>query len=99
MNGCDPSGPEKRLDGRLVRLFVVRGSANSRLAERNLRAFLDQNPEFAANVEIVDISERPAEAVAAGVYVTPTLMRIPTMSGAVAVGTLDDASILRELLS
>jgi hypothetical protein len=98
MNGFDHNGTGNGV-GRRVRLFVVRGSANSRLAERNLRAFLDQRPEFAANVEIVDVSEQPAEALSAGVYVTPTLIRIPAASGGVAVGTLDDPSLLEEILA
>jgi len=99
MTSDDHGRPKNQVDGRQVRLFVMRGSANSRLAERNLRAFLDQHPEFATNVEVVDVAERPAEALSAGVYVTPMLIRVPADCGRVAVGTLDNTAILSEILA
>jgi hypothetical protein len=82
-----------------VQLFIVRGSANSRLAESNLRAFLTAHPELATDVEIIDFADQPDISLAAGVFVTPTLVRIAGEKSAVAVGNLQDQRILLDLLS
>jgi hypothetical protein len=82
-----------------LQLFIVRGSANSCLAEANLRLFLAAHPELATDVEIIDFAEQPAISLAAGVFVTPTLIRLAGEKSTVAVGNLQDQRALLELLS
>jgi hypothetical protein len=84
---------------KFVRLFVARGSANSRAAETNLRSFLAAHPELIAEVEFIDVREDPEAALSAGVFVTPTLIRSVGDKTMIAVGNLHDVAALVELFS
>ncbi|MEC9346643.1 MAG: circadian clock KaiB family protein [Pseudomonadota bacterium] len=59
--------------GLRLRLFIVAGSPGSRIALSNLERVMAEAGIDRASVEIVDVSEAPDKAVAAGVLVTPTL--------------------------
>ena len=71
-----------------LRLYVAGGALNSNQAVANLRALCATHLPGGHEIELVDVFREPKRALADGVFMTPTLMRIapaPTMR---IVGTL-----------
>ena len=58
-----------------LRLYVAAGAPNSERALVNLEAIREAHLG-ACNVEVIDVFEAPERALADGVLVTPTLLRI-----------------------
>lgn len=59
-----------------LRLYVAGDAPNSALARANLAACLASHPGTRYNLEIVDFLREPARALADGVIVTPTLVKL-----------------------
>jgi circadian clock protein KaiB len=57
-------------------LYVAGDSYNSMLARANLIRLCDENPPGSHVIEIIDVLVEPARALAAGVFVTPTLIKL-----------------------
>jgi circadian clock protein KaiB len=66
----------KAARGLKVRLYVAGRAPNSVRAEENLRLIADKYDEIAWEVEVVDVLVEPLRALADGVLVTPTLIRL-----------------------
>lgn len=72
-----------------LRLYVAGGARNSVLARDNLERLL-QGASQAAEVEVVDVLSTPERALADGVLVTPTLIRLAPSPQRRIVGNLSD---------
>jgi circadian clock protein KaiB len=70
------------------RLFVADHTQNSRQAIANLRSLCKEQLPDRHSIEIVDVLREPARALAAGVFMTPTLLRISPVPVVRIVGTL-----------
>jgi circadian clock protein KaiB len=71
----DLRGPD-RTKGLVLRLYVAGESPSSRRAIANLKAICATVFDDQCEVEVLDVLEHPERALADGVLVTPTLIRI-----------------------
>lgn len=85
--------PGKRQALRL-RLYIAGNAPNSLRAIENLRAFCSTNLLVGHDLEIVDLLKDPSRALADGIIVTPTLLRLSPLPAMRVVGNLSDASKL-----
>jgi circadian clock protein KaiB len=70
------SGPNQTGGPVVLRLYVAGESPSSRRAIVNLKAICDNEFDNQCEVEVVDVLEHAGRALADGVLVTPTLIRI-----------------------
>ena len=75
-----------------LRLYIAGQAPNSVRAIANARAICDEH--FAARhaLEIVDLLEQPQRALADGIIVTPTLLKLSPRPQKRLIGTLNDTS-------
>lgn len=77
--------------GLRLRLYIAGRAPNSVRAIANCRAICDEHFAAAYELEIVDLLDQPERALADGVIVTPTLLRLlPTPVR--VIGNLSDPS-------
>lgn len=85
-------------DGTMVlRLYVAGNGPNSVAARANLRRIL-ATAKRPHSLEIVDCLEQPMRALNEGVLVTPTLIRRDATPPVTIIGSLNDATRVREAL-
>jgi circadian clock protein KaiB len=86
-------------DARLrLRLYVAGNAPNSVRAVANVRAICDEHFAAGHDLEIVDLLVHPLEALADGIIVTPTLLKLTPLPALRLVGTLSDTSQVVEAL-
>lgn len=68
-------GKERKNGALRLRLYVAAGAPHSERALANLERIRERHLEV-CTVEVVDVFEAPERALADGVLVTPTLLRI-----------------------
>jgi len=73
-----------------LRLYVVSGAPNSATARANLFDILSEIPDDSYSVEVIDCITDPRRALADGVIVTPTLVKVAPEPQRTVVGTLAD---------
>ena len=78
-----------------LRLYVAGASPSSSRALSNLRAFCDKHLGGCPPVEVVDVVKDATQALADGVIVTPTLVRLAPAPPQKIVGDLSDEARLR----
>jgi circadian clock protein KaiB len=76
--------------GLLLRLYVAGNSPNSLRAIANARAICDEHFASGHEIQIVDLLEHPLQALADGIIVTPTLLRMSPLPVQRMVGNLND---------
>ncbi|MET0517564.1 MAG: circadian clock KaiB family protein [Burkholderiaceae bacterium] len=81
------------------RLYVAGDSLNSSQALANLRALCGaaRLPNRHA-IDIVDVFSDPARALADGVFMTPTLIKLAPSPARRVVGNLSQTALVREVL-
>ena len=87
----------RRLPFRL-RLYVAGGALNSTQAVANLRALCTAHLPGRHEIELVDVFREPKRALADGVFMTPTLMRIAPAPTLRIVGTLSSTQPVLDAL-
>jgi len=87
MANVDPKAPGLRL-----RLYVVGNAPNSMRAIANVKAICDEYFAAAHELEIVDLLRSPQRALADGILVTPTLVRLMPLPVQRVVGNLSDTA-------
>jgi circadian clock protein KaiB len=87
-----PSEPAPVAAMRVMRLYVAGGAPNSVQAIANLEAICRQHLKGNYQLEIVDVFEQPLRALADGVIVTPSLIKLSPPPAARVVGNLSDQS-------
>ena len=75
-----------------LRLYIAGQAPNSVLAIANCRAICAEHFASAHELEIVDLIEHPKRALADGVIVTPTLLKLLPLPVRRIVGSLSDTS-------
>jgi circadian clock protein KaiB len=85
---------QRTKDPMLLRLYVAGDSANSVMAKSNLLAALAHLARDAFKLELVDVLREPARALAEGVLVTPTLVKVSPVPERRIIGNLRDREAL-----
>jgi len=80
------------------RLYVAADAANSAQAISNLQAICRTHLPERHEIEIVDVFREPQLALAKGVFMTPTLIRISPAPERRIVGTLSQTQIVLQSL-
>ena len=75
-----------------LRLYVAGSAPNSVLAIANCRAICDEHFAAAHALEIVDLLEHPKRALADGIIVTPTLLKLLPLPALRLIGSLSDTN-------
>jgi circadian clock protein KaiB len=75
-----------------LRLYVAGHAPNSVRAVANLRAICDEHFAAGHELEIVDLLDHPKRALADGIIVTPTLLKLLPLPVQRVIGTLSDTS-------
>lgn len=70
------------------RLYVAGGSANSQIAREHLEAICRERLAGRFRVEVIDVMKQPERALADGILVTPTLVRIEPSPQVRVIGNL-----------
>jgi circadian clock protein KaiB len=88
------SGPEGGTPkaGLLLRLYVAGDAPNSLRAIANVRAICAEHFASGHELEIVDLLEHPRRALADGVVVTPTLIKLFPLPSQRVIGNLSDTN-------
>ncbi len=63
-------------EGLVLRLYVTGSAPNSLRAIANAKAICDEHFASGHELEIVDLLDHPQQALADGIVVTPTLLRL-----------------------
>lgn len=85
-----PSDPTAVAAMMVMRLYVAGGAPNSVRAIANLEAICRQYLKRNYQLEIVDVFEKPLRALADGVIVTPSLVKLSPLPATQVVGNLSD---------
>ena len=80
------------------RLFVAGGTPNSAEALGNLTMLCEICLPHQHDIEIVDVFREPGRALAEGIFMTPTLLRLEPAPITRVVGTLSNAEVLHRAL-
>lgn len=84
------SGVGAKSVARSLRLYVAGNAPNSLRAISNAQAICQQHPDAPYALEIVDVLEHPKRALADGIIVTPTLIKVSPLPSQRMVGNLSD---------
>lgn len=80
------------------RLFVSGDATNSMQAIANLRALCAEYFPDRHAIEIVDVFREPQRALADGVFMTPTLLKLAPLPAQRIVGTLSQRQVVLQSL-
>jgi circadian clock protein KaiB len=80
----------KPSSGLVLRLYVAGNAPNSRRAIANVTAICAEHFKAAHEMEIVDLLEQPERALADGIVVTPTLLKVLPLPVQRMIGDLSD---------
>lgn len=80
------------------RLYVAGDAANSTQALANLRAICAVNLPGRSSIEVVDVFGQPGRALADGVFMTPTLIKLSPAPVRRIVGSLNQREHVLEVL-
>ena len=75
-----------------LRLYVAGGAPNSLSAIANVKAICDAHFAAGHRLEIVDMLQQPLRALADGIIVTPTLLRLFPLPVRRVIGNLSDTA-------
>ena len=75
-----------------MRLYVAGNAPNSVRAIANARAICDEHFAARCDLEIVDLLEHPQRALADGIIVTPTLLKLLPLPVQRVIGNLSDTN-------
>jgi circadian clock protein KaiB len=75
-----------------LRLYVAGNAPNSLRAIANTKAICEEFLTARCDLEIVDLLKHPERAIADGIIVTPTLLRLRPLPVQRAIGNLSDTT-------
>jgi circadian clock protein KaiB len=78
--------------GLQLRLYVAGNAPNSLQAIANAKAICNEHFASRHELEIVDLLEHPLRALADGILVTPTLLKLLPLPEQRVIGNLSDTS-------
>jgi circadian clock protein KaiB len=85
--------------GLLLRLYVAGNAPNSVRAIANIKALCDEHFAARHELEIVDLLKYPKRALADGVIVTPTLLKLSPLPAQRVIGNLNDTNQVLQTLA
>jgi circadian clock protein KaiB len=85
--------------GLYLRLYVAGNGPNSLRAIANCKALCAEHFASECELEIVDMFEHPRRALADGIIVSPTLLKLSPLPVQRVIGTLSDTNRLLVALS
>jgi len=74
----------------VLRLYIAGGAPNSMQAIANLEAVCAEYLKGGHRLEVVDVIEEPQRAMAEGVLVTPSLVKLSPQPAVQVIGNLSD---------
>ena len=83
---------QRKTTGLRLRLYVAGQAPNSVRAVANIRAICDEHFSAGHDIEIVDLLEHPQRALADGIIVTPTLLKLRPLPVQRVIGSLSDTN-------
>jgi len=86
--------PVRPLAGYVFRLYVAGQAMNSAQAVANLNALCRSHLPGRHSIEIVDVFREPGRALADGIFMTPTLIKLAPAPVRRIVGTLNQTPTL-----
>jgi circadian clock protein KaiB len=81
-----------------LRLYVAGSAQNSTLALANLTALCRKYLADRHEIEIVDVFRHPKRALADGIFLTPTLIKLSPLPARRIVGTLTQTQTVMQAL-
>jgi len=91
-----PTPPEEPIK---LQLYIYGATTpNSILALNNLEAIRRTQPPGLLQIEVIDISARPFKALADGILVTPTLVKLSPTPTVQIIGNLSETSTVLKAL-
>ena len=84
--------PHSKAPALRLRLYIAGSAPNSLRAIANCRAICDEHFASGHELEIVDLLEYPKRALADGIIVTPTLLKLLPLPAQRLIGTLSDTN-------
>jgi len=85
--------------GLLLRLYIAGNAPNSLRAIANLKALCDEHFGSQHELEIVDLLKDPKRALADGIIVTPTLLKLSPLPVQRVIGNLNDTNQVLQALA
>ena len=82
----------------LLRLYVAGNAPNSLRAMGNIKTICAEHFAACHTLEVIDMLEHPARAIADGILVTPTLVKLSPLPMQRIVGTLNDTQQMLAVL-
>jgi circadian clock protein KaiB len=82
----------KKVAGLQLRLYIAGNAPNSLRAITNLKTICDEHFASEYALEIVDLLTHPERALADGIIVTPTLVKVLPLPVQRVIGSLHDAN-------
>jgi circadian clock protein KaiB len=82
--------PEAPMTVVVLRLYIAGGAPNSMQAIANLEAVCAEYLKDGHRLEVVDVIENPRRAMAEGVLVTPSLIKLSPRPATQVIGNLSD---------
>lgn len=73
-----------------LRLYIAGNGPNSTLARKNISIICREHFPSAYQLEVVDLLEFPSRALADGIVVTPTLLKLQPLPRQLVIGNLND---------
>ena len=89
----------RHTSGLVLRLYVAGNAPNSLRAIVNARTLCDEHFASGYDLEVVDLLEHPRRALADGVIVTPTLLKLSPLPAQRVIGNLNDTNQLLMVLA
>jgi circadian clock protein KaiB len=80
------------------RLYISGDTQNSALALANLSALCDARLPNHYKIEVVDVLRQPKRALADGIFMTPTLIKLSPSPVRKIIGSLSEPSRVLEIL-
>lgn len=73
-----------------IRLYIAGDGPNSLLATRNLKSALERTTGRTIDLEVIDVVANPERGIAAGIFVTPMLVKLEPAPERRILGNLQD---------
>lgn len=81
-----------------MRLYISRGSPNSRMAVQNIKEIRDLYLPGGCELEVIDLFEEPLRALEDGVMMTPMLLLVSRDPPVSIIGNLNDSAPVLQAL-
>lgn len=88
----------RKKSGLQLRLYVAGSAPNSLHAIASIRTICEENVHCVLDLEIVDMLEEPQRALADGIIVTPTLLKLRPLPVQRLIGGLSDTQQVLRIL-